>query len=379
MIRTTALSLLLLAGTAFTPAPAAAVRDTAGMFSGGATRQAGATLDRIEREQQVPVLIETIESLRNATTPEDQERWKREKGSRVIELLAERRFRESGNRGVYILLSRSDHLISNVLVNDTLGRRLDASRRKSIRDAFIGPFRRNQFDEGLLAGVTTIERALASAPSATAAPPGGNSSPLPGPGTAAPPRRRSAPVPVPAPAPGPGPNPGPRPQGLGIPPLFLMLGLVFLLMFGMRILRGLMGGGARYAGSDLGGGGGKPGFGPGYPGGFGGRGGGFWSGMFGGLAGSVLGNWGYDRWARGHSPADYTGHGESYGPASHPFGPSDPGGFVGGDDNGGQGASWDGGGGGSPGDWLGGGDSGGGADWGGGGGDWGGGGGGGDW
>lgn len=352
MIRTTLAAPLLLLLAAL-PSAAAEVRDPAGMFSPAAVRKADTTLERLEREQRVPVLIETVESLREAATPEEQKRWASENKNRVIELLAERRDRDWGNHGVYILLSKRDHVISNVLVKGSLAGRLDASRRKAVRDAFIGPFRDERFDEGLTAGVQALESALSSSQAR-----GGGASPLPGPRGGVP--RNNPPAPVPAPA--------PRKPASSLPAWLIPVGLLLLVFFGFRILRGLLGGGR----APMGPGGVPGGYGRGFPGGGygpggGGGGGGFWSGMFGGMAGSVLGNWGYDRFGRSHGQDATTGAGETYGTGGESYAPPDSGGALGGDDNAGQGSSWDTGGG-SPGDWLGGGDAGGGGDWGGGGG-----------
>ncbi len=49
---------------------ASEIRDKAGMFGAEAVRKAQTELDRIEREYQVPVTIETVESLNGKTVDE---------------------------------------------------------------------------------------------------------------------------------------------------------------------------------------------------------------------------------------------------------------------------------------------------------------------
>jgi hypothetical protein len=352
--------LVILAATA---AGAAEIRDEAGMFHADARRQAQDVLDRIERQLGVPVRIETVASLRSATTDREHREWRNKDRHEVVNLLAGKRARQWGEPGVYVLLSQEDRVISNVLVARSLAGRLPESRRRAIREAFLGPFRQGQFDEGLLAGVEAIQENL-EASGAGAAAKGGRT--LPGPRL---PDR-------------PAPQPQAAPARTGFPTWLKALLLIVVVLLGFRLVRGLFGAGRSAASPRPAGAPGPGGYGPGAPAPSGlGSGGGFFSGMLGGLAGSILGNWGYNRW-------NQTRHDQP--PAHHEPGPTplepeapfSPGGdYVGGDDDAGQGASWDTAGG-SPGDWLGGGDAGGdwagGGDWGGGGSDAGGGGGG-DW
>lgn len=298
------------------------IRDSAGMFSDGAVRQAKADLDRLEQATKVTTLIETVDSL---------------DGKSIANASLERA-RASGIKGIYVLISKAEHKLE---ARDSQ-RFLGEPGRRSILGAFTTGFKTGNFDDGLAQGVQAIESAVA------------NSGGLPAGGAAIPPgpvqdRGRALPGRVP-----PGPNPGGGSSGLSI---LVMIGVVILaVLIGMRVLGSLFGGRGRQAGPpQMGGRGyGAPGYGaPGYGGG---RGGGFFSGLLGGLGGAVAGNWLYDQFGNRHSGAT----------------PTDSGGFHGGD-SGGDGGDW----GGTSGDW--GGDVSGG-DWGGdaGGGDWGGGDGGGD-
>ena len=160
---------------------------------------------------------------------------------------------------------------------------------------------------------------------------------------------------------------------------FLLIGLgILAVLIVLRVLGGLFGRGAGggYPNQMGAMGGPRPGMGPGgyYGGGpgYGGRGGGggFFSGLLGGLGGAMAGNWLYDQMSGRHGGMNSAGAGyptdESV--ASAPDQGDDA--IIGADDHGGQGGSWDNGGTDTGGGDWGGGDAGG--DWGGGGGDWGG-------
>ncbi len=348
-----ALPLVAFAALAVPQLGAAEVRDRAGIFTAEAVRKAEAVLDRIERRTKIPVVIETIEAIpgleRDAPASEKR---------RAVEALAEKRAREIGYEGVYLLISKNDHVFSRLLVHKRFASLLPQEKRDEVRDTLASEFKGGRFDEGLLKTTALLDSALAEAPAVI------------GP-------RRAVPG-VPAPRRG-----DAHAAKFGLGTLFAIgLGIVGVLLL-LRVLGGVFGraGGGYSAPMGMGGmppPGMGPGPGPGYGPGYGGAPrGGFFSGMLGGLGGALAGNWLYDQFSGRHggvAQSDATAHPVAESPA-----PADQGGddFVGGNDDGGQGTSWDDPGGadaGGGGDW-GGGDGGG--DWGGGGGDWGGGGG--DW
>ena len=345
-----ALPLVVMAALAVSQAEAGEIRDRAGMFSAEAVRKARAELDRTEQKTGISVLIETIDAVPGLDKSASANVRKD-----AIETLAERRAREAGSEGVYLLLSKNDKLSSQILVRERYEPLLPREARQAVRDAMLAEFKSGKYDQGLLKAVETMDRSLASAPAGPVRLRGGVPAPAPGV-----PRRANA--------------DGGK-FGLGT---LLMIGLgIFGVLLLLRVLRGAFGqpAGGYPAGMGMGGMprpgmGPGPGYGaPGYGGYGGGRGGGFFSGMLGGLGGALAGNWLYDQFSGRHG-----GHTDasSYPVAENPD-PYGPGGdeFVGGNDEGGGGASWgDSGAADTGGDW-GGGDGGG--DWGGGGGD------GGDW
>jgi hypothetical protein len=312
-------------------AAASEVRDNAKIFSAGAVREAESALNRIERERHVPVVIETIESL--------------PQGESIGEASL-RRAKQSGLKGLYVLIAKANHKIETRDYHQFLGH----DRDQAITNAFLGGFRNQGFDEGLSKGVQAIRDAIEETGGlpAAAAP---RALPARGP--------RAPAVPVPH-------RGGGGSSGLGV---LLVIGLVILaVLVGLRILGGLFRGAAGYAGAPPMG---RPGYGPpgaGYGAGYGGRGGGFFSGLLGGLGGAVAGNWLYDQFGRHHGGGYTSGDAGNVGGEGSPAAPDAEWGGAAGDWGGGDA-------GGGGGDW-GGGDAGGGGDWGGGGGgDWGGGGG----
>ncbi len=343
-----AIPIVVAASLISTPTRGSTVRDRAHMFSDEAVKKAEAQLDRLERATHIPVVIETLEALPDGGSAAEKKR--------AIDALAVKRDKAIRDEGIYLLISKDDHLISHVLVRQRLADLLPIEKRDAIRDTFIEAFKKRDFDGGLSRGVQAIERALegASVGHKAAQAPGG--------------------LPVAARAKG-----GQSTMGTF---LLIILGIFGVLLV-LRLLGGLFGrsGGVGSANQMGGMGMQRPGMGPGGPGyyggggGYGGRGGGFLSGMLGGLGGAVAGNWLYDQFSGRHgnvNSADAV-HSGDYGSAV-----PDQGGdaIIGADDDPGGGASWDDGGAADTGggDW-----GGGGGDWGGGGGDWGGGGGGGDW
>ena len=65
------------------------------------------------------------------------------------------------DRGIYILMSKRDHVISHVLVRQQFTDVLPIGKRDAIRDAFVSEFKKaDGYDAGLLSGAQAIEKAL---------------------------------------------------------------------------------------------------------------------------------------------------------------------------------------------------------------------------
>jgi uncharacterized protein GlcG (DUF336 family) len=122
------------------------VRDTAGMFSADAVRAARDALAKTERTIGVPVLIETVETLKGET----------------IDEVATRLARRSGAQGVFILIARKETKIE-VLASRRYTEALPRPARTKVRSAFIEGFRKKNFDDGLREGIAALDAELASA------------------------------------------------------------------------------------------------------------------------------------------------------------------------------------------------------------------------
>jgi TPM domain len=342
---------VVLATAILTPTlEAADIRDRAKMFDPDVVKKADARLNRREKTSGIPIVIETIEEIPGVER--DAEKAVKRK---AIAKLAVERDEAIKDEGIYVLISKRDHVISPVLVRERLARVMPIEKRQAVIDAFTEHFKKDDYDGGLKSAVETLERSLEGVSAGKA----GHRAP------------GAAPVAVHDLAQRQKPKAGGSAMGTF---LLIILGIFGVLLF-LRLLGGLFnrGAGAGYRGQM--GGYPRPGMGPGGPGyyggpGGGGGGGGFFSGLMGGLGGALAGNWLYDQFSGGR-------HGHTT-PADTGYAPNDVGAgtdqggdaIVGADDNPGGGTSWD-----DPGAGA---DPGGGGDWGGGGGDWGGGGGG-DW
>ncbi|WZO97647.1 TPM domain-containing protein [Isosphaeraceae bacterium EP7] len=311
---------LALALAATIPASAATIRDGANMFGADALREANKILEKAERDNNIPITVETVETI----------------NGRNIETVLPERARSEGIRGFYILIAKKEAKVE-VGASSEYSKAVTRPHRLATRDAIVAQFKARDFDAGLIDGSKVAARELSEA-KATA--------------------RTTAPVPA-----GRGNRNAPVPrQGGGLPswlPIVLLLVGGFL---AFRLIKSLFGGGQSAGGYMRPGPGGMggPAQGPGYGGGYGGGGGG---GMFGNIMGSIggamAGNWIYDQMSGRRS------QGADYGGST----PIDSGPAEAGPDwstSGDGGGDWGGGGGDGGGDWGGGG---GGGDWGGGGGD----------
>ena len=317
------------------PAPAAEVRDKAGMFSAEAVKKAQSEIERIERESSVPITIETVESLN---------------GKNIDDVIPEHA-RSVDAKGLYVLMARREHKI-DAMSSKGYAKYLTRARDVAIRDAFSADFRKGDFDAGLARGIEKIGSTFAEAKAEA----GGTLRPA-----TTPAGRRAAQAPVAVRRAPVGGIPGKESWGMGSL-MMIVLG-IFGVFIVLRILGSLFSAGrGGYGGKGMGGPGGYgPGGGPGYgyggggPGG--GGGGGFMSSMFGGIGGAMAGNWLYDQFSGGrhHGSTDQAAYDPATGAAAPEeagpdwVGPNDGGGdwgAGGGADPGGGGGDWGGGGGG---------------------------------
>jgi glc operon protein GlcG len=122
------------------------VRDHAGLFSVETLRSAQESVERIEKSTGVPVLVETIETLRGET----------------IDEAATRHARRSGTQGIFILIARKETKLE-VLASRRYAEALASAARTKVRSAFIDAFRASKFDAGLTQGLAVLEAELVRA------------------------------------------------------------------------------------------------------------------------------------------------------------------------------------------------------------------------
>ena len=108
-------------------------------------------LEKIEKSTGVPVLIETIETLKGET----------------IDEVATRLARRSGTQGVFILIARKETKIE-VLASRRYAEALPARRASRSARPSSRRFRKKNFDEGLREGIAALDTELASAKRAKA-------------------------------------------------------------------------------------------------------------------------------------------------------------------------------------------------------------------
>ena len=266
-----AVPVMLAAATFAAPATAAdaTIRDRGGMFSKEAVKKAEAVLDKVVHASGIPIVIETIDAIPDleANAPTQQRR-------RAIDLLARERDRAIRDEGIYLLISKRDHVISHVLVRERLADALPIGKRDAIRDAFVEDFKHEGgYDAGLLNGARAIEKALEGVSVRGAGLAHGG-------GVARPQHRADG---------------GRVPAGRSTMTTFFM---IIVGIFGVLLVLRLIGGlfnrsagqgfpGQAGMGMQRPGMGGGPGYGYGGGPGYGGRGGGFFSGMLGGLGGAL--------------------------------------------------------------------------------------------
>lgn len=162
----TAIPVALAVMTATAQGETATIRDQARLFSPAVVDKADAKLKQLERATHIPVVIETIDAIpgleRSSTKAEREE---------AINALALKRDRQIHDEGLYILISKREHLISNLLVRQRYAALLPLEKRDAIRNAFLSEFQKKQnYDGGLEKAVHTIEQFLLKADAEVPAP-----------------------------------------------------------------------------------------------------------------------------------------------------------------------------------------------------------------
>jgi len=123
----------------------AQIVDSAGMFDRTTVNRAEQELDPIVRRTSVPVLIETVASLRG----------------QAVEEFSLQRAIQTGREGLYILIAKDEHKLE-VRVSRRYKATLDEATEKAIRDAFLSALRADP-KQALESGVKSITPILVKA------------------------------------------------------------------------------------------------------------------------------------------------------------------------------------------------------------------------
>jgi len=270
--------------------------DRAGFFSPAAEQEAVREIERLKREKQVEVRVETFESVPDGQASKVEGMSSRERAEFFSNWLKEIA-REEQAKGVLILICKEPSHLRVGISKELYRRGFGDQQRGVISERLLRGFRSKDYDRGLSDAIAYIQSTADRSSAEGAAAAGG--------GQVA---RRQAPR-------------GQQSMGSGIGGL-LCVGLVIFLgvMVVMSLVRmfrrpqvpqgyggyghpgqGPQGYGQQYPGQYSGGGYGSP------AGGWGG--GGMFGGLMSGLGGALLGNYLYDRWntpsgGAGHTPMD---------------------------------------------------------------------------
>jgi uncharacterized membrane protein YgcG len=245
----------------------AEVRDEAGFFKPETVTRANEVIKEIKQKYKKDLLVETV---RHVPEGERQEASSSNPDvkARFFADWADRRAREEGVDGIYVLITREPGHVEVAVGNRTRTEFPDEERHR-LTQILLNQFKKKEYDEGLLEAVRYVRSALAAHTRVGGAPSAGSEHPrLPH-------------------------------EARGVEAgwsLWHWLGLGLAVLFGVwllsAIVRALAGGGqpGGYTGP-----GGSAGYGPAGPGG------GFFPSLMGGLFGAAAGSWLYDRFFSGES------------------------------------------------------------------------------
>ncbi len=258
-------ALLAICSLAMTTASAAEaeVRDAAGLFSASAVKQANEQIRAIRKEFRKDLVVETFSGVPEGKTAE----YARNREAFFTSLVNERATAARVD-GIYVLVMKElpphRYRIQVGVGQATRQRMFPTADRDGLVRAIQDRFREDKFDEGLLAAVGHVERALRSNSRAGVNPAGRPSTPAVAPASSS------------------------FSFGSLLGLAVLAVGGLMVVSFLLRMFRGgSSGGGLTGAGA---------------AGGFGGRGG-FLPGLLGGIGGALAGSWLYDQFFGGNAHA----------------------------------------------------------------------------
>ena len=101
------------------------------------SRKPRRVLDKVEHASGIPIVIETIDAIPGL----EAKRPARNSDAARSICLRESATKAIRDEGIYLLISKRDHVISHVLVRERLADVLPIGKRDAIRDAFVEEFK----------------------------------------------------------------------------------------------------------------------------------------------------------------------------------------------------------------------------------------------
>jgi hypothetical protein len=151
----------LLAAWLLTAGPARAVfpppiKDDGKFFKPETLDKANKKIREIYQNYKRDVVIETLASL----TADQEKKLESEGKTKFFGQLALQRAKDLGVNGIYVVFSKKPTGLHVHMDPDTQKKAFTAGNRKKLIEVIVKHFKEEKFDEGLLAGLDTIEAVL---------------------------------------------------------------------------------------------------------------------------------------------------------------------------------------------------------------------------
>src|SRR5688572_8855575 len=152
-----ALTLLTLSLTAALPSTVdAQVRDDGGFFSAEAVSRANQTIDRIKREHNKGLVIETYPNI----PPNLRDEFQRMNKDQFYGSWVDARARALGLDGAFVLMTKDPGRVQVGVGKATRDQEFTVADREQLREMMAAKFRSRDFDGGLLQGVEFVYRRI---------------------------------------------------------------------------------------------------------------------------------------------------------------------------------------------------------------------------
>jgi hypothetical protein len=136
------------------------IKDDGKFFKPETLEKANKKIREIYEKYKKDVVVETLPAL----TADQEKKFKDEGKNKFFARLAFDRVKELGINGVYIVFSKQPQHFQYLPDTATMKKEFSKAEGKKLSETIIKHFKEGKFDEGLLAGLDTIEQALKDNP-----------------------------------------------------------------------------------------------------------------------------------------------------------------------------------------------------------------------